>query len=256
MKLKMIIRGALLGVLGLAAASCFGKLEGGSKYEGTLSVHYEPDYAYQLEDYLHTFFNDGADTVSVARYLSVGPLTHYSEVDDAGALVGGFAMCIGLDTLAAPDRKPSRFAVFDKGGYQESMAYAVYHDTLAALMPEHAIKFSIPNDESSCVMTHVYVQNVQAAVQAALYGTGLAGGPFTAEDHLTLTITGSRKEATTGSKSVKLLDGTRVLGGWTEMDLSGLGSVDVLDIRLESSRPDFPLYCCLDDITFHYSEIY
>ena len=43
---------------------------------------------------------------------------------------------------------------------------------------------------------------------------------------------------------------------WTKVDLSEMGSMDALDLYLTSSRADFPLYCCLDDMGYHYIEIY
>ena len=253
---KMILRGAFLGAATLFAAGCFEFGNVGSKYETDVLVHYEPDYYYQEGDFIDQFFKGGADSVYVGEYFSTGPATHCAKVGAAGNLVGGFALCMGVDTLAAPDRRPARLAVFDKGGWGESLAYAVFHDTLATLMPEHAIKFYIANDESSCTPAVVYVQNVQAAVQAAKYGNDLAGGPFTDEDYLTLTFTGSFKGTTKGSKTVKLLDGKRRLEEWTEVDLSAMGNVDALDLHLESSRADFPLYCCIDNLYFHYLEVY
>ena len=65
-----------------------------------------------------------------------------------------------------------------------------------------------------------------------------------------------RRTFSAGEKSVRLVDGTKVLGEWTEIDLSKLGSVDALDFHLSSSRGDLPLYCCLDDLIFNYSAIY
>ena len=254
---KMMIRAAFLGGVALAAGACFGLEDSGSKYEANIAVHYEPDYSYQQEEFLRTFFRDGMDTVSVNKYLSLGPLTHHTEMDEAGGkLIGGFAMCIGRDQDAGSERKPSRLAVYDKGGYMGSLAYVVFHDTLATLMPEHVLTFTVPNETSSCSPLYVYVQNVQAVVQAVKHGNGLSGGPFGAEDYLTLTITGSLNGKVLEAKTVKLVDGTRILEEWTKVDLSGMGMVDVLDLHLESSRADLPLYCCLDDLVFHYAEIY
>lgn len=253
---KMILHTAFFCAVALLVGACL-KVDGiGSQYEANIAVHYEPEYSYQQDQFLHTFFNDGKDTVSVNEYLSFGPLTHFTKVDAGGGLVGGFAMCIGRDKDAAPERKPSRFAVYDKGGYQESLAYAVFHDTLATLMPEHALTFLVPNDDSSCTMGGVYVQNVQAVVQAVKNGNGLAGGPFGPEDYLTLTFTGSLNGTVKNVKTVTLVEGTRILDGWTAVDLSAMGQVDALDLHLESSRQDLPLYCCLDELSFHYSEIY
>lgn len=253
---KLIFKGAVMGAVVGAVSACFAFKDVGSTYEANVKVHYEPDYPSQYEDFLSRFFNAGKDSVSVGEFFTVGPATHCAKLDGEKHFLGGFTLCIGVDTLSAPDRRPARFAVFDKGGAGESLAYAVFHDTLSTCMPEKDIELYVANDESSCTMLQISLQNVQAVVQAVKYGTGLAGGPFTAEDYLTLTITGKKKGASTGSQSVKLVDGTKPLEKWTEVDLSPLGSVDELDLHLESSRADCPLYCCIDDLCFIYSEIY
>ena len=252
----MMIRIAAWVAVVLLTAACFSMEGTGSRNEINYVMGYEPDYGYSLTSFLNTFFHDGADTVSVNTYLTLGPLTHNSKLAPDSTLVGGFAMCIGLDTVATPDRTPSRFAVYDKGGHEQSFGYAVFHDTTAALMPEHAIRIVIPNDDSSCTLKSLYVQNVQAVVQAVKYGNGLADGPFTEDDHLTLILTTSFKGAAQETVRVKLVDGTHLLDGWKEVDLSKASNVDALDLHLESTRPDLPLYCCLDDLSFHYLEIY
>ena len=254
---KLMKKGAVLGAAVLLLSACLGQESSTSTYDANILSHYEPDNSYEYDDFLNTLFNGGKDTVSVNKYLTLGPLTHYSTVKDAdGSLVGGFALCVGKDTLATPERKPSRFAVFDKGGYKESLAYVVFHDTTAALMPEHAMQFYVPNTASSCEPKAVCVQNVQAVVQAVKHGTGLAGGPFTSDDYLTLVLTGSLKGKVQATVEVTLVDGTKPLDKWTEVDLTRMGKADVIDLHLESSRPDLPLYCCLDNLLFHYSEIY
>ena len=85
---------------------------------------------------------------------------------------------------------------------------------------------------------------------------GLADGPFQDGDYLTLTVTASLKNKVGETKEIKLIDGTSYLKEWTKVDLSELGSMDALDLYLTSSRADFPLYCCLDDMGYHYHEIY
>lgn len=252
---KMMRIGAVLGVA-LAVSACFAFNDVGSSYEADVVIHYEPDYESQYQDFLSQFFNGGRDSVAVNEFFTIGPATHCAKLDADKNLTGGFALCVGIDTISTPDRRPARFAVFDKGGWNESLAYAVFHDTLSTFMPEKCIELYVANDESSNTLRLVYVQNVQAVVQAVKHGIGLAGGPFTAEDYLTLTFTGKKKGTATGSKSVKLVDGTKLLEKWTEVDLSSLGSVDELDLHLESSRPDCPLYCCIDNLYFHYEENY
>ena len=260
MKTKMMKMGAFLGAVAMTVSGCFKLTTPESSYEINMLVHYEPDYEAEKDMFLQNFFNNGADSISVNEYLTVGNVvTHNSKVNADKTLspdkklIGGFAMCIGIDTLATPDRRPQRFAVFDDGGYGKSLAYAVYHDTLSTLLPEHCIDFYVPNEKSNCKLKTVYVQNVQAVVQAVKYGTGLAGGPFTADDFLTLTFIGVKGNQTTATKAVKLVDGTTLLDKWTEVDLSSLGFVEHLDLHLESSRPDCPLYCCIDNLSMHLS---
>ena len=257
MKRKMIIRCALVGAAALVVAACFGDdNDPTTKYEGNYLIHYEPDNAYEEDEFINTFFPTG-DTVSVNKYLSIGPMTHYSSITEDGVFEGGFALCRGKDTDASPERKPSRFAVYDeKGGYGGSLAYVVFHDTLSTLMPEHAIAFYIPNAESNCSPKSLLVHNVQAVVQAVKHGVGLEGGPFGADDYLVLTLTGSLKGKAGETVTVKLVDGTSCVSEWKEVDLSKMGYVDAVDLHLESSRADFPLYCCLENFLFHYTEIY
>jgi hypothetical protein len=92
--------------------------------------------------------------------------------------------------------------------------------------------------------------------ERADFGTGLAEGPFQAGDYLKLTFTGMLNKKATGTKEVALIDGTSYLKEWTTVDLSDLGKIDELGLHLSSSRADFPLYCCLDDMGYHYIEIY
>lgn len=252
----MIQMGAFLAAVALTVSGCFSFDDNKNTYEGNILVHYEPDYDYEVEEFLHNFFKDGTDSVSVNEYLSAGPVTHISKLDADKNLIGGFALCTGIDTLATPDRRPARFAVFDDGGCDKTLAYAVFHDTLSTLMPEKLIAFYLSSEESSCDLKKIFVQNVQAVVLAAKYGVGLSGGPFTADDFLTLTLIGYKGSVSKGSQTVKLVDGTKILDKWTEVDLSSMGSVDHLELHLEASRPDCPLYCCIDNLFFHYRDVY
>ena len=256
MKRKMI-RCALLGVAALLAAACFQKGDYKSEYNAHLNVAFEPEFDYEWDEFVKMFFNEGKDTIASSPSISVGPVYHFGKMDAADDFVGGICLARGKDADASADRKPSRFAVFDaKGGNQGSRVYAIYHDTTAALMPEHTIQILIPNEASSCSTEFMYVHNVQAAVQAAVHGVGLAEGPFQANDYLKLTVTAMLAKKVVGTKEVTLIDGTSYLKEWTKVDLDELGKIDGLDLHLTSSRSDFPLYCCLDDMGYYYQEVY
>ena len=252
----MIKMGALLSAVAMTVSACFDLGDYKNTYESNVLIHYEPDSEYDIDEYLHEFFKDGKDSICIGEVLYIWPVMHNSKLDADKNLVGGFAMCTGIDTLAAPDRRPARFAVFDNGGCDKTIGYAVFHDTLATLMPEKLIQIPLSSEESSCTLKKIFVQNVQAVVQAVKYGVGLSGGPFTDEDFLSLTLVGHKGNANTGSTTVKLVDGTKILDKWTEVDLTSLGNVDCLELHLEASRPDCPLYCCIDNLYFHYKDIY
>ena len=174
MKFKLMTRCALLGAAALLLAACFGKEDYKSEFTTQILIRFEPDYDYQWDQFNHDFFNDGKDTVSFHANFSIGPVYHFAKLDDDGGFQGGIALARGRDTVATPDRKPSRFAVYDKNyGNKKTKAYAVFHDTTAVLMPEHCIQVYIPNVASSCKASVMFVHNVQAAVQAAVHGVGL-----------------------------------------------------------------------------------
>ena len=254
---RKMMRCAFLGAMAFLSAACFNKGDFKNEYNSHLLVAFEPEYDYMWDDFVDTMFDHGKDTVAASPSLSVGPIYHFAKVDEEEGFLGGIALARGRDADASAGRAPSRFAVFDEHvGNKNSKAYAVFHDTTAALMPDHAVGIVIPNEFSSCSAEFLYVHNVQAAVQAAVHGVGLADGPFQSGDFLILTVTGILDKKETGSKEVKLIDGTSYLKEWTKVDLDSLGSIDGLDLHLTSSRPDFPLYCCLDDMGYYYHELY
>ena len=257
MMVKLIVRCALLGAAALLATACFNGQDYKTQYDSQVLVRFEPDEEYQWDDFCDTFFNGGQDTVGFHKNFFIGPVYHYASLDAADNFLGGLVIARGKDADASVGRSPSRFAVYDEnGGYNSSRAYAVFHDTTAALMPEHLIEIAIPNADSHCEPKIMMVQNVQAVYQAVKYGVGLADGPFDENDYLILTVTGYLGSAEAGHKEVKLVNGSNAIKEWTEVDLNGIGSVDVIQFRLTSSRPDLPLYCCVDDMGYHYFELY
>lgn len=256
MSIKMMIRCALVGATALLTAACFSLNDVGSKSDRYIQVFFEPENAYDYSSFLSSLFDGGKDTVSVNEWLYHGPIYFHSNVAEDGSLIGGFALCYGTDTLSAPDHKPSRYAVFDKSGNSGSFAYVVFQDTIPSLMPEHAVQVYLPNGESSCVPVGFFVQNTNEVVMAVLYGTGLSGGPFTSDDYLQLTVTATLNGTAAGQQTIRLVDGTRLLDGWTEVELKDFSPMDAMDLKLTSSRPDMPLSMCLDDCVYHYVEIY
>ena len=257
MKTNLMKRCALLGLLTLTAVSCFNVFDGPrSRYEGYIQVRYEPQSYSELQEFLNTLFQGGKDSVSVRDSFFYGPVAHYAKPGVDKKHFGGFAMCIGVDTLVSPDRRPAPLAVCDSSGNAKSLCYAVFHDTTSVLMPEHDILVYIPNDESSASFYSVFVQNTHAVVEAVKYGVGLSGGPFRETDWMDLTFKAFYKGNPAGEKSVHLVKGTQILEEWTEVDLSKMSQADELKLSITCSRPDMPLYVALDDLYVHYLEIY
>lgn len=258
MNAKLMIRCALVCVLAFVATSClFKDHDYRDEYTSHLKILFEPQNESDWSEFLNHFFNNGKDTVAFYPSISMGPVYFFAKLDDEKVFQGGMSICRGKDADASAERKPSRFAVYDAdGGNDKSRTYAVFHDTTATLMPEHFIQVYIPNTDSYCSAEFLYVQNVQAAVQAAKYGVGLAEGPFREDDYFLLTITGMLGTKVTGTVEVKLVDGTDVIKNWKEVDIESLGRIDAIDFKLTSSRADFPLYCCLDDLGLFYYEAY
>ena len=257
MMYDLMKRCALLGAVVLLAAACFGNEDYGSQRTTALVVRFEPERDSDWSEFLHTFFDDGRDTVSINDNFLVGPAYHFAKKGDAAGTFGGLVIARGHDADASADRAPSRLAVWDKAyGHEGSKAYGVFHDTTSALMPDHTIQVYIPNEESSCSPGGMFVHNVQAAVRAAKYGVGLEGGPFQEGDHLTLTVTGLKGTNVTGQVEVKLIDGTKIVDEWKEVSLDAMDKIEAVDLHLTSSRADFPLYCCVDDMWYTYYEVY
>ena len=257
MKAILIKRFALLGLLALSAVSCFDIFNGPrGRYESYMQIRYEPQSYSELQEFLDNIFNGGKDSVAVRDSFFYGPVSHYAKQSADKKRFGGFAMCIGVDTLVGPDRTPVPAAVFDKGGNDGSLGYAVFHDTTSVLMPDHDILVYIPNDESSASPYNVFVQNTHAVVEAVKYGVGLADGPFRENDWMDLTFKAFFKGKPAGEKKVHLVNGTHLLEGWTEVDLSAMSLSDELKLSITCSRPDMPLYVALDDLCIHYLEIY
>ena len=189
--------------------------------------------------------------------LYFGPVCHYAKMK-AGSHIpeGGFALSKGCDTLVAEGHVASRYAVCGTSGSERSKAFLVWKDTLSTLMPEHAVTVTYPNNTSSGDLLWMDVNNTAAVVNAALYGTGLEGGPFTGSDYLTLKVRTLLSGKQVYEKEIKRVDGTKPIREWTLVDLSEAGQFDTMDLSMSSSRPDMPLYCCLDNFTIYYREIY
>ena len=99
---KMMKMGAALSAVALAVSACFSFDDTKNTYEANVLVHYEPDSVFEYEDFIHQFFKDGADSVSVNEYLTIGPVTHFSKLDADKNLIGGFALCTGIARHAGP----------------------------------------------------------------------------------------------------------------------------------------------------------
>ena len=91
---RKMIRCALLGAAALLAAACFNKGDYKNEYNTHLLIAFEPDYEYEWEEFVNTFFDGGQDTVACSPSIRIGPVYHFSKLDEAEVFLGG--ICLGV----------------------------------------------------------------------------------------------------------------------------------------------------------------
>ncbi len=75
------------------------------------------------------------------------------------------------------------------------------------------------------------------------------------EDKTTLTITGYRGTTSTGNVEVIIAEGSTYISDWTKVDLTPLGEVNRIELKITSTDTgdwgmNAPAYICIDDIVY------
>lgn len=168
---------------------------------------------------------------------------------DYGLFHGGFR----LSCLKASDEEGAdgtwRVVLGESGtgaaGMASSANYLVwYSNPDQTRMPEHDIRFA-NKAYGTCTPAGFYINNT-ASVAAAVKEK------FTLGDRLTLKATGWLGTEKTGEAEIALADFSAekdsVVTAWTAFDLSGLGSVEYIDLEMVSTKEGIPGYFCMDNM--------
>lgn len=107
--------------------------------------------------------------------------------------------------------------------------------------------------EKGAVVKGLFYTNSAYTVNSIIKGDYYSGGPFTNEDWLKCTITGTKVDGTTASVDIDLAKEGNYTWRWLYADLSILGKVTRLAFSFTGSRTgdyglNTPAYICLDDI--------
>lgn len=239
--------------LGLLLTGCFD--DTGTEIEAYVLCNFDPeDRSSAQESYMNYYFNGGKDSVYVVESYYYAPMIFHG-VPDGGerALKGGFAVCCGKKEDVTEESEPSRYATL-QGGSQKSLGYAIFRQSAEG--PVTPLEFYRPNNDSYVLAAAFLVNITHAAHCAALFGTGLSGGPFDGEDFLKLTVTGYNGSEVAGTVETDLISGKKPIEDWTNVDITPLSKVTAMDFTLTCSRPDFPMDFCVDNFLIDYIQKY
>lgn len=184
----------------------------------------------------------------------IGSLYFLTRKDKENNHLGGFAIGRKRDTTLYTRTTPfPKYTVFEKLPDKDSVLkenyYAVYkYEADTAKMPETAILFAYPNI-GTAVPSKLKINNTIEMIAAV---RGLGGYTMAKKgDWVKLVFEGRTVAGKKTSVETFLYDWTgvseKLIDSWTEVDLSKIGVFDFLDMRVESSRDDWPHSVCIDD---------
>lgn len=226
-----------------AVSSCFGD---GPMTTRSYTLLADFEYAGDYSD--STFF--GADSVFFDAERGIGfycaDMNFYHKVDTVGkAFKGGFLLSyLDIPKSEVTEGLENRYRVNNlKGSIRNT--FAVFHQNDdASLMPKNDAEF-IYTKYGTCVMTGCYVNNTVMVADSVKAN-------FQPGDRLIVKATGWLNGQKTGDAEVTLADFSvqkdSIVSTWTPFDLSKLGSVQYVDFEVISTRPEIPLYFCIDNL--------
>lgn len=273
-KTHLIIPAALL-----AMTSC---IDSGSSFTADYVFQDTGEYENASE-----IFKDGKDyylfplsSGSAYGAFAIGNTIAYFSTGGENMLSGGFALSRqswkeatqeegtdtgdGSDSGSSTPAEPGEYSVYCKD--ETSTVNTFLYFRQSGYMAEHDIAF-LPTDIGTCTPAGMYVCNSAATVRAIL-GENVSGDVFNLNGKITLTATGYLNGEVTGTTEPFILAGKglgkpdeetsaqrdSIVTSWSTMDLSKLGTVDYIDLDLESSDPaDASLLqnfdVCIDNFT-------
>ena len=208
------------------------------------------------EDVARDFYNEDGIHLEEYFFFDDGALVYYGAHDEGKTeLLGGLALAAGKDDTLEEGHYALTKVFSKTGGYGVSGGgYALFRDGDSG--PEHDIRFISPG-VGSCAPNFLYVNNVNAVVNAFHFGT--EGGVTRKDgDYMKFRATGSLRGKVTGTAEVMLIDCVSfkqdsVVTNWTRLDLTPLGKVDAIDFSVESNIEGLPAYACIDAFTANLS---
>lgn len=188
-------------------------------------------------------------SVDTIALLASGNFELTQTVSWAGTSVSGAVVSNRTDTKFESLKDAYKSTA---GGAYAGKNYVVWYHSAWGDKPD-VIKL-----KNAAVVPGMYVCNNVYAYNSMKNGDTYAGGPFDANDFLTLTITGSLNGQAVNTKvDFDLARGTDIVTAWTYVDLSKLGKVDELHFSMSGSRNDpqwglnTPAYFCIDNLGGH-----
>lgn len=223
---------------------------GGCLGSGSFNQNYTAECAF---DYSASEY--GKDSVFFSYDLNIQGLLFLGKrdtdnVDDPSGFKGGFILSLLADTTYCEGHFRSLYSVADTTGAYKSPGFCIWcNEPSATEVPEQSISF-YNTAYGTCYPSSMMICNTNYTVNTVKFGTD-ACPAFSQGDWIKVTVTGVLGGVRSGEKAEAYLvnyteNGLSVLTDWKRMDLSKIGDIDYLVIKVSSNRPDAPAYCCID----------
>ncbi len=213
---------------------------------------FDDDPNYKASYYLDTTFEYGnvfnsSDSLYFDKVYGTGlgwkDLAFHEKLNvDKTEFLGGFILS---RLKGSGDSKDNRFRVNSGVGFDKSSSYVVYYaNPDPSGMPKNDIEF-MNAKYGTCTMVGCFVNNTKEVVNAVK-------SSFVDGDRLSIKMTGYLAGAKTGESEFVLAEFTEqkdsLVTSWAAFKLDKLGTVDVVDIEIISTRDDIPKAFCMDDM--------
>lgn len=228
--------------IALMTVSCF-DMNTKSEQSYTLIASFE----YAGMDYVEKFGADSLFFDSSNEGLGIGfhNLAFYHKLNAGKTDVLGGFLASYLCPVRAEEGGDNANRAYVMNSKKDNNTYLVYRSNpVASNMPEHDVEF-MEKKYGTCGIAGCFVTNtVEVADSIA--------ANFELGDRLTLSAAGYLNGQQTAQAEILLADFSTqkdsIVSTWTPFDLNKLGSVEYIEFRLTSSKPDVPLNFCLDDM--------
>ncbi len=231
-----ILRKIIIAVTAaLCAVSCLDK---GTAFTNayTMDASFEYRNMFGLYDSLYVDKNTG-------QGIGFQDMAFYHKLNgDGREFLGGF---IASRLRGGGSSDENRFRVNSGAGYNNSSTYLVfYSNPNPSDMPKNDVAF-LSGQYGTCRMIGCYVNNTKEVYEAVKKN-------FVDGDRLAIRMTGYLGGEKTGEQEFVLAEYTAekdsVVTSWSPYNLDKLGTIDVIDIEVISTRSDIPAAFCMDDM--------